>query len=263
MILRRLTTALRKQDWFTVVIETLIVVLGVFLGLQVNNWNAARVERNSEQVLLLRLQEETRSLLDTQKEEMAAQSPRIELLTDANSVMFSLAPSRPLTNDECWAVVVSHWLPSPTEALSSLDELLASGRFDLISNPSVKAALRDYAVVQERSRAARAEAVNEFFRLYSRHPDAVWLEVGRAEDTDYFPPTAPLDSEGMKWRYRCDIDQIRGNTAFLSEYSDNAARLNSYLRRYKERIAVLTDLDAELAKELGMSRSRRESEAVE
>ena len=42
MILRRLTDALRKQDWFTVVIETLIVVLGVFLGLQVNNWNEAR-----------------------------------------------------------------------------------------------------------------------------------------------------------------------------------------------------------------------------
>ena len=263
MILRRLTTALRKQDWFTVVIETLIVVLGVFLGLQVNNWNAARVERNSEQVLLLRLQEETRSLLDTQKEELAAQSPRMGLLTDANSVMFSLAPSRPLTNDECWALVVSHWLPSPTEELSSLDELISSGRFDLISNPSVKAALRDYAVVKERSRGARAEAVSELFRLHTRHPDAVWLEVGRAEDTDYFPPTAPLDSEGMKWRYRCDIDQIRGNTAFLSEYSDNAARLNSYLRRYKERIAVLTDLDAELAKELGMSRSRRESEAVE
>lgn len=42
MILRRLTTAFRKQDWFTVAVETLIVVLGVFLGLQVNNWNAAR-----------------------------------------------------------------------------------------------------------------------------------------------------------------------------------------------------------------------------
>lgn len=42
MILRRLSDALRKQDWATVVIETLIVVLGVFLGLQVNNWNEAR-----------------------------------------------------------------------------------------------------------------------------------------------------------------------------------------------------------------------------
>jgi len=262
MLLRRMIQHVKDQNWFAVALDFLIVVFGVFIGLQVNNWNSARVERNSEQVLLLRLQEETRSLLDTQKKEMAAQSPRIELLTDANSVMFSLAPSRPLTNDECWAVVVSHWLPSPTEELSSLDELISSGRFDLISNPSVKAALRDYAVVQERSRAARAEAVSEFFRLYSRHPDAVWLEVGRAEDTDYFPPTAPLDSEGMKWRYLCDIDQIRGNTVFLSEYSDNAARLNSYLRRYVARIAVLIELDAELTKELGTSSSRRESDAA-
>ena len=43
MILRRLTNAIRRRDWFTVVIETLIVVLGVFLGLQVNNWNVLRV----------------------------------------------------------------------------------------------------------------------------------------------------------------------------------------------------------------------------
>ncbi len=39
VILQRLTTAFRKQDWFTVVIETLIVVLGVFLGVQIGNWN--------------------------------------------------------------------------------------------------------------------------------------------------------------------------------------------------------------------------------
>ena len=37
MILRRLATSIRKQDWFTVFIETLIVVFGVFIGLQVNN----------------------------------------------------------------------------------------------------------------------------------------------------------------------------------------------------------------------------------
>ena len=49
MILRRITEAFRRQDWFTVAIETLIVVLGVFLGLQVNNWNEARAaEARSE-----------------------------------------------------------------------------------------------------------------------------------------------------------------------------------------------------------------------
>ena len=38
MILRRITEAFRKQDWFTVAVETLIVVLGVFLGIQLGNW---------------------------------------------------------------------------------------------------------------------------------------------------------------------------------------------------------------------------------
>lgn len=52
MILRRLTDALRNQDWFTVAVELLIVVLGVFLGLQVNNWNEARVaEQRREQIV--------------------------------------------------------------------------------------------------------------------------------------------------------------------------------------------------------------------
>ncbi|MEH6743395.1 hypothetical protein [Hyphomonas sp.] len=55
MILRRLTTALRKQDWFTVVIETLIVVFGVFIGLQVNNWNVARGNRVAEADFMERL----------------------------------------------------------------------------------------------------------------------------------------------------------------------------------------------------------------
>ena len=55
MILRRLTDALRKQDWVTVFVELLIVVLGVIMGLQVNNWNEERVaeERRSDIVAAL------------------------------------------------------------------------------------------------------------------------------------------------------------------------------------------------------------------
>ena len=41
MILRSLTTAIRKQDWFTVAVETLIVVFGVL----------DRLEQDFEQIL--------------------------------------------------------------------------------------------------------------------------------------------------------------------------------------------------------------------
>ena len=37
MILRRIAEALRRQDWFTVAVETPIVVFGVFIGLQADN----------------------------------------------------------------------------------------------------------------------------------------------------------------------------------------------------------------------------------
>ena len=50
MILRRLTDAFRKQDWFTVGIETLIVVLGVFHGLQSAREVARALKRRNAQV---------------------------------------------------------------------------------------------------------------------------------------------------------------------------------------------------------------------
>lgn len=58
MILRSITSALRKQDWFTVAVETRIVVFGVYLGIQLGIWNAAHAERVQERDLVLRLIED-------------------------------------------------------------------------------------------------------------------------------------------------------------------------------------------------------------
>jgi len=42
MILRRLTENLKQQHWTAIAIELVIVVLGVFIGTQVSNWNEER-----------------------------------------------------------------------------------------------------------------------------------------------------------------------------------------------------------------------------
>ena len=55
MILARLAGALREQNWLTVVVEILVVVVGIVLALQVDNWNSSRNERNLEQLYLQRL----------------------------------------------------------------------------------------------------------------------------------------------------------------------------------------------------------------
>ena len=45
MILRRVIEHLRKQEWTAIAIDFVIVVVGVFVGMQVTNWNEARANR--------------------------------------------------------------------------------------------------------------------------------------------------------------------------------------------------------------------------
>jgi hypothetical protein len=45
MILRRLRAEAALQNWFGVAMDLVILILGVFLGIQVNNWNQARLDR--------------------------------------------------------------------------------------------------------------------------------------------------------------------------------------------------------------------------
>jgi len=58
MILRRLTDHVRAQNWFAVFLDFVIVVFGVFVGMQVNNWNAARAERREAHVYIGRIRED-------------------------------------------------------------------------------------------------------------------------------------------------------------------------------------------------------------
>lgn len=46
MILRRITEHVKNQNWFAVGLDFLIVVIGVFIGIQVANWNAARADQD-------------------------------------------------------------------------------------------------------------------------------------------------------------------------------------------------------------------------
>ncbi|MBT6033465.1 MAG: hypothetical protein HOH19_12890, partial [Kordiimonadaceae bacterium] len=51
MILQKIAQAIRQQDWFQVTIEIIIVVIGIFLGLQVTEWSDRRSQEENTKVL--------------------------------------------------------------------------------------------------------------------------------------------------------------------------------------------------------------------
>ena len=64
MIFKRAVAKLRAQDWTAITIEVAIVIIGVFIGMQVTNWNQARLDRAETQRLLAQFLPELDSQLE-------------------------------------------------------------------------------------------------------------------------------------------------------------------------------------------------------
>jgi hypothetical protein len=82
MFLRRLLERVRRQDWDAVLIELAMVVAGVFLGLQVSNWNDGRKAREVEATYLARIAEDVRSDAADMDEILRVSAVRMALLND-------------------------------------------------------------------------------------------------------------------------------------------------------------------------------------
>lgn len=127
MILRRLSEAFRKQDWFTVLIETLIVVFGVFIGLQVNNWNYARAERAQETELLRALHQE----IETSMRLTEQKADAIRQVVAASKRSLDFLEAGESCGNECWPILVDFFHASQWQSIavdrSTYDEMRRQG----------------------------------------------------------------------------------------------------------------------------------------
>src|SRR5262245_15379602 len=64
MRLRHLIEHVQAQNWIAVVLDFLIVVAGVFVGVQVNEWWSARLDARKELTYLVELKQDFRQVID-------------------------------------------------------------------------------------------------------------------------------------------------------------------------------------------------------
>ncbi|MEE4280222.1 MAG: hypothetical protein V2I82_17285 [Halieaceae bacterium] len=241
MLLRRITLHVREQNWTAVFIDFIIVVVGVFVGLQVQDWNEFRKDRIEEQQLLGRLLEDTELLIDANELEFRRFRFRADVLGGVNPILFSQAPSRVITDRECLEITFSHVQRRAADELPVLDEILETGRFSLLRDPGVGVSLRSYLLRRERSRAHYEEVVNELFRLHSRYPGLFFIRRIPVP-TGSIAEWAALAGDGYQWMPECSVEEMRANRAFLNEYVDNLSRIESMGGYVSQRIDHLIDL---------------------
>ena len=61
MVIRQIREHVTSHNWFAVAIDVLIVFVGVFLGIQANNWNEARLSETAARTDRMRLIEDLRT----------------------------------------------------------------------------------------------------------------------------------------------------------------------------------------------------------
>ena len=184
MILRRLVISIRKQDWFAVVIETLIVVMGVFLGIQLGNWNAARVNQVVYQEALERFETEIdRNMAELERviDDQSRSLPRVEAAIEALQACTDTEVAVDAVNDGLQA----------SRATASI-HLRVAALEDLTSDPILLA---------QQSSAARQRLADLAFTFALFEVESGWSEVIPLEtpaafrrSVDIGPPMPPRES---------------------------------------------------------------------
>ena len=52
VIFNRIAQGVRKQDWFTAILELVILVIGIYIGLQVDDWASEREDLQTETIYI-------------------------------------------------------------------------------------------------------------------------------------------------------------------------------------------------------------------
>jgi hypothetical protein len=160
MILRRLALHLREQNWTAIVIEFVLLVVGVFLGIQAANWNEERAERDLVRGHLLEIAQDLRTheALSDELEESAIQ--RIAAVDHIHLEAFGIRlPDRIVLASKTWQAPEIE--PYPEDRLDHLmgsinlvrvsvrsrngyESLISSGRLGLLKNRELARHIQTY-----------------------------------------------------------------------------------------------------------------------
>lgn len=135
-MLRHVIVHLRRQDWMAVFIELVVVIVGVFIGVQAANWNDARQTDAKAAVFTQRLRSDLREEAWSYEYEVGYFN---EVLASAKRAADALSGKTPLSDE---ALLVAAYRATQyrfnIRRRATYDELTSTGEIGLIHDPTLR-----------------------------------------------------------------------------------------------------------------------------
>lgn len=151
MILRRVREHVDTHNWFAVGVDLIIVVLGVFLGTQVSNWNAERLAHEAGDTYRARI---VRDLENNQSDLASRGAYFIQVRSFALEVLDDLDGSERLSDEKFLiaAYQATQIYPRPLTR-GAYDEIQSVGALDTLGSVTTRDNVANYYVAVETSEA--------------------------------------------------------------------------------------------------------------
>ncbi|WP_162919928.1 DUF6090 family protein [Hanstruepera ponticola] len=207
--------------------EIILVVIGILIALQINNWNEQRNKNSLEKQYIIRLIEDL-------KEEEALVKAVInysnQILHHAkNAISLFEDPQKEITNPSRSLVDMyqASQLQDPNSIKSTYLELIASGQINLIKKDSLKTALiRHYEV--EWSKNKLFEMNNDYRKnLRSKMPNFIQEKIREKCDDIYYKVRNSIEARLPE---NCEVDISDDEAVIAIELLRNDTSLKKDLR---------------------------------
>ena len=143
MISRRILAHLRAQQWTAIAIDFVIVVAGVYVGIQASNLNSDRIDRQLEQEYRGRILADLDAILANAANQLAFETNKSREVAGALALT-ALPPSDDKASRLGQALVVATVRLSPNFESPTFNDLQNSGRLSLIRDPVLRRDLSTY-----------------------------------------------------------------------------------------------------------------------
>ncbi|HPF72046.1 MAG: hypothetical protein R3F12_03930 [Lysobacteraceae bacterium] len=226
MILRRILERVKRQHWSTLFFELGIVVVGVFLGLQVDNWNSDRHTRALEQEYIERLHADMDYTLASRDKVSGWDDERLagQALILAALRSGTLADGDRAAFDQ--SLLLFGFIGWPDVRWATMEELESTGSMSIISDVALRSLLGRMDAELKRRQALSLSFTNSInaFRQQIGHrfgvleftdlTEPVTLDydfAGLASDTGFINTLSQIDTlSRIKFRNtRAEMDDIR------------------------------------------------------
>jgi len=216
MIVRNLAQRLRNHDWLVVAIELVVVMLGVFIGLQASNWNQARQDDARGRDYLQRFDDDLTAEIVLLRQTRAFQAQ----VTAYGVGAVAWAEQGTLIDGSAWKTLLAYYHASQIwpfrQRNATIREILSSGDLRLIRDAALRTRITGHYDESAGSRAVEVIGLVPRYRenVRSMTPwpvaDYIWTqcyvtnEVDGQLLTDCAAPIPEAEALAIIERFRAD-----------------------------------------------------------